>query len=146
MSDQQEPPKFDPSVFSIESYIKRVDKPWGYELHWVPADAPYIGKVLHINAGARLSLQLHDEKQESWFLMNGKAAVIWENDKGELVQTELQAGQGYSTKLGQRHRLVGITDCDVIEASTPELGTTWRLEDDYARPHETPEQRERERE
>jgi mannose-6-phosphate isomerase len=145
MSDQPEPPKFDPAGFSIEPYVKRIDKPWGYELHWVPADAPYIGKVLHINAGARLSLQLHDEKQESWFLMSGKAAVIWENEKGELVQTELQAGQGYSTKLGQRHRLVGITDCDVIEASTPELGTTWRLEDDYARPHETPEQRERER-
>ena len=145
MTDQQEPRKFDPSSFSNEPYVKWVDKPWGYELHWVPADAPYIGKILHINAGARLSLQLHDEKQESWFVMNGKAAVIWENDKGELVQTELQAGQGYSTKLGQRHRLVGLTDCDVIEASTPELGTTWRLEDDYARPHETPEQRERER-
>lgn len=145
MAGQPEPPKFDPSSFSNEPYVKRVEKPWGYELHWVPADAPYIGKILHINAGARLSLQLHDEKQESWFVMNGKAAVIWENDKGELVQTELQPGQGYSTKLGQRHRLVGLTDCDVVEASTPELGTTWRLEDDYARPHETPEQRELER-
>jgi mannose-6-phosphate isomerase-like protein (cupin superfamily) len=145
MSDQPQPPRFDPADFSIAPYVKRVDKPWGYELHWVPADAPYIGKVLHIHAGARLSLQLHDEKQESWFLMSGKAAVIWENERGELVQTELQAGQGYSTKLGQRHRLVGLTNCDVIEASTPELGTTWRLEDDYARPHETPEQRDIER-
>lgn len=145
MSDQPQPPHFAPADFSIAPYVKRVDKPWGYELHWVPADAPYIGKVLHINAGARLSLQLHDEKQESWFLMSGKAAVIWENEHGELVQTELQPGQGYSTKLGQRHRLVGVTDCDVIEASTPELGTTWRLEDDYARPHETPEQRDLER-
>lgn len=138
-------PKFDTTAFSIEPYVKRINKPWGYELHWVTADAPYMGKVLHINAGARLSLQLHDEKQESWFLMNGKAAVIWENEKGELVQTELQPGQGYSTKVGQRHRLVGVTDCDVIEVSTPELGTTWRLEDDYARPHETPEQRDLER-
>ena len=145
MSDNSQIPQFDPSVFSTDSYIKRIEKPWGYELHWVPADAPYMGKVLHINKGARLSLQIHDEKQESWFLMNGKAAVIWENEQGELVQTELQPGQGYSTKLGQRHRLVGITDCDVIEASTPELGTTWRLEDDYTRPHETPEQRDLER-
>lgn len=77
--------------------------------------------------------------------MNGKAAVIWEDGKGGLVQTELEPGQGYSTKVGQRHRLVGLTDCDVVEVSTPELGTTWRLEDDYARPHETPEQREIER-
>ena len=77
--------------------------------------------------------------------MNGQAAVIWENSAGELIQTELKTGQGYSTKLGQRHRLVGITDCDVVEVSTPELGTTWRLEDDYARPNETPEQRAKER-
>jgi mannose-6-phosphate isomerase-like protein (cupin superfamily) len=145
MSDEQNAPQFDPSGFSTDSYVKRVDKPWGYEIHWVPADAPYLGKVLHINKGARLSLQLHDEKQESWFLMNGQAAVAWENSEGDMVQTELQPGVGYSTKLGQKHRLIGLTDCDVIEVSTPELGTTWRLEDDYARPHETPDQRERER-
>ncbi|MDB5164983.1 MAG: Mannose-phosphate guanylyltransferase [Candidatus Saccharibacteria bacterium] len=144
MSDQQ-PPVFDTTNFSTDSYVKRVDKPWGYELHWVTPDAPYMGKIIHINKGARLSLQLHDEKQESWLVVNGQAAVIWENETGELVQTELQPGQGYSTKLGQRHRLMGITDCDVVEVSTPELGTTWRLEDDYARPHETPAQRDKER-
>jgi mannose-6-phosphate isomerase-like protein (cupin superfamily) len=104
-----------------------------------------MGKVLHINAGARLSLQVHDEKQESWFITSGEAAVIWENNKGELVETKLEAGVGYSTKIGQKHRLKGITDCDILEVSTPELGTTWRLDDDYARPHETPEQREKER-
>ncbi len=144
MSDTQ-PPQFDPGSFSNDQYVKKVDKPWGYELHWVPADAPYMGKVLHIKAGARLSLQIHDEKQESWFLMTGQASVIWDNKQGELIETELKPGQGYSTKVGQRHRLVGVTDCDILEVSTPELGTTWRLEDDYARPHETPEQRQKER-
>lgn len=138
-------PHFDPSGFSNEPYVKRVEKPWGYELHWVPEGAPYMGKLEHLNAGARMSLQVHDQKQESWFLMNGRAAVIWENDKGELIETELEPGQGYTTQIGQRHRLVGITDCDIIEVSTPELGTTWRLEDDYSRPHETPEQRRIER-
>lgn len=141
----QTPPTFDPSEYDVEPYVKRVEKPWGYELHWVREDAPYIGKVLHINAGARLSLQVHDEKQESWFIMNGKAAVIWENNKGEMIETELQPGVGYSTKLGQKHRLKGITDADILEVSTPEAGTTWRLEDDYTRPHETPEQRKKER-
>lgn len=145
MSDQKQPPQFDPANFSNDSYVTKVDKPWGYELHWVPADAPYLGKVLHINKGARLSLQIHDEKRESWFLIDGEAAVIWDNDKGELIQTELEKGKGYSTKIGQRHRLVGLTDCDILEVSTPEAGTTWRLEDDYARPHETPEQRKLER-
>jgi mannose-6-phosphate isomerase-like protein (cupin superfamily) len=138
-------PTFDPSNFSTEPYVKRVEKPWGYELHWVREDAPYIGKLLHINEGARLSLQVHDEKQESWFVVGGRAAVIWENSNGELIETELQPGQGYSTKIGQKHRLKGITDTDIIEASTPEAGTTWRLEDDYTRPHETPDQRRKER-
>jgi mannose-6-phosphate isomerase-like protein (cupin superfamily) len=141
----QNPPTFDPSVYDVEPYVKRVEKPWGYELHWVREDAPYIGKVLHVNAGARLSLQVHDKKQESWFIMNGKALVIWENNKGEMIETELKPGVGYSTKVGQRHRLKGITDADILEVSTPEAGTTWRLEDDYTRPHETPEQRKKER-
>lgn len=145
MSDYQTMPSFDQAGFDTEPYVKRVEKPWGYELHWVREAAPYIGKVLHVNAGARLSLQVHDQKQESWFLMNGRAAVIWENSEGDLVETELRSGVGYSTKVGQKHRLKGLTDTDIIEVSTPEAGTTWRLEDDYARPHETPEQRKKER-
>ena len=54
-------------------------------------------------------------------------------------------GHGYTCALGQKHRLEGITDCDIIEVSTPEDGTTWRLQDDFDRPHETPEQRAIER-
>lgn len=145
MADTADIPSFDTATFSNASYVRRIDKPWGYELHWVPENIPYMGKIIHVNAGARLSLQLHDIKQESWLLMNGKAAVVWEDSNGELVTTELEPGVGYTTQVGQRHRLVGVTDCDIVEVSTPELGTTWRLEDDYARPHETPEQRERER-
>ncbi len=138
-------PTFDPSSFSNDSYVKRIDKPWGYELHWVPEDSPYMGKLEHVNHGARMSLQVHDEKRESWFLIDGRAAVIWENSRGELIETELEKGRGYSISLGQKHRLMGITDCDIIEVSTPELGTTWRLDDDYSRLDETPEQRKKER-
>lgn len=137
-------PVFDPSNFDTNSYVSRIEKPWGYELHWVPEGAPYLGKLLHITEGARLSLQVHDEKQESWFLVSGQALVIWENSQGELIETELQKGVGYSTKVGQKHRLKGLTDCDIIEVSTPEAGTTWRLEDDYQRPDQTPEEREAE--
>lgn len=142
MSDNQQVPTFDPSGYDINPYVKRVEKPWGYELHWVKEDAPYIGKVLHVNEGARLSLQVHDEKQESWFIVKGNGSVIWENNKGEMVETVLQPGMGYSTKVGQKHRLKGLEGgCDIVEVSTPEAGTTWRLEDDYARKDQTPEER-----
>lgn len=104
-----------------------------------------MGKILHINAGCRVSLQTHDQKQESWLVINGRAKVIWENEEGVLIETELLPSQGYSTAVGQKHQLVGITDCDIVEVSTPEAGTTWRLEDDYGRPHETPAQRAKER-
>lgn len=137
--------QFDSSTFSQDSYIKKIDKPWGWELHWTPADRPYMGKILHVTAGSRLSLQAHDHKQESWMIMNGRAKVIWENSKGELSETELEPGKGYTCAIGQRHRLAGITDCDIIEVSTPEIGITWRLDDDYARPDETEEQRAKER-
>ena len=138
-------PHFDPSDFQNDEYLKKVAKPWGYELHWVPEGLPYMGKVLHIDAGKRLSMQVHDEKQEAYFLISGRAKIIWDNDQGELIEIELKPMTGYRTSVGQRHRLCGITDCDIIEASTPEAGTTWRLEDDYARPDETPEQRKLER-
>ena len=135
-------PTFDPSNFSTNAYIRRIEKPWGYEQHWVPDGAPYMGKVLHINEGARLSLQVHDEKQESYFIMSGNASVIWENNKGEMTETVLEKGKGYSTQIGQKHRLKGLSGgCDIVEVSTPEAGTTWRLEDDFARPDQTPEER-----
>jgi mannose-6-phosphate isomerase len=140
-----DPGQFDRAGFKLEPYVKKIDKPWGWEIHWTPADKPYMGKVLHVKAGTRLSLQAHDKKQETWLLLNGRAKAIWENDKGDLTETELQPGYGYSLILGQRHRLAGITDCDVLEVSTPEIGTTYRLEDDYSRPNETETQRTKER-
>jgi len=145
MSGSLDDLSFDKSSFTQNSYSKRIEKPWGYELHWTPADKPYMGKILHVNADARLSLQLHDKKQESWLVLSGRAKVIWENANGELTETELQQGQGYSCALGQKHRLAGITDCDILEVSTPEIGTTYRLEDDYKRPDETEAQRSIER-
>ncbi len=138
-------PQFDARTFSTEPYVRRIEKPWGYELHWVPENKPYMGKILHINAGAQLSLQVHDQKQESWLLIAGEAVVIWEDTDGVLIETKLEKGVGYSITLGQKHRLRGVSDCDIVEVSTPEKGTTWRIEDDYARPDETPEQRVLER-
>lgn len=131
----------DPKIFSNEPYATRVEKPWGWEIHWTPSNLPYMGKVLHVNAGKRLSLQRHDKKQETWFLSTGRAKVVWDNPKGKLIETELQMGIGYTCCIGQRHRLVGITDADIIEVSTPEIGITQRLEDDFKRPDETEEVR-----
>lgn len=136
--------KFDPKTFSNSPFKKRVEKPWGYEILWTPPDLPYTGKILHVNAGKRLSLQRHDKKQETWYLLKGRVKVVWDNQEGKLIETELEYGVGYTCSVGQRHRLVGITDCDIAEVSTPEIGITERLEDDFSRPDETEEMRKQE--
>jgi mannose-6-phosphate isomerase len=128
-----------------QAHCRRIEKPWGWEEHWTPAGLPYVGKVLHIRAGARLSLQSHDGKTETWLLLRGRARVLWDDVAGNLIETDLEFGCGYTCALGQRHRLVGITDCEIVEVSSPEVGTTWRFEDDFGRPHETAELREIER-
>lgn len=137
--------KFDKSKFTLDPYVKKVEKPWGYELHWVPEGLSYMGKVLHIDAGRRLSLQVHDIKQESYWLINGECDLIYENSEGELETLHMEKGVGYTIQVGQKHRHVAVTDCDVIEASMAEQGTTLRLEDDFKRPNETPTQRKKER-
>lgn len=137
--------QFDKKTFTNEPFAKKVSKPWGYEIIFTTEDLPYTGKIIHIQAGKRLSLQLHDKKQESWYLLSGQGKIIWENNKGGLIETEFLHGQGYTCKIGQRHRLAGITNCDILEVSTPEIGTTYRLEDDFSRPDETEQMRQNER-
>lgn len=131
----------DKSKFNLESYVKRVEKPWGYELIFTPEELPYTGKVMHINAGKRQSLQIHDVKQETYLLYSGKGGVIIENSNGEMENVEFEPNKGYTCAVGQKHRLFAITDCDILEFSTPETGTTYRLEDDFNRGNETEEVR-----
>ncbi len=131
--------QFKKESFSNEPFVIKIEKPWGHEIVFTPPNLPYTGKIIYINAGKRLSLQVHDQKTESWILKSGKAKVIWENDNGELIETNLTKDKGYTSLVGQRHRLIGITDCEIFEVSTPEVGTTYRLEDDYKRSDETEE-------
>ncbi|OGY85871.1 MAG: hypothetical protein A2233_00045 [Candidatus Kerfeldbacteria bacterium RIFOXYA2_FULL_38_24] len=134
--------KFDPKIFSNQPFCQKIEKPWGWEILWTKPGKPYTGKIIHILAGRRLSLQWHDQKEESMYLLTGQAKIIWENNQGEMIETAMEEGKGYSICLGQKHRLAGITDCDIVEVSTPEIGTTYRLADDYQRADETAEVRQ----
>lgn len=128
----------DKSQFTTEPYVKRIEKPWGYELILTSDNSPYTSKIMHIQAGKRLSLQIHDSKKETYYLASGQCNLILENENGEMVTIPMEEGKGYTVISGQRHRHQAVTDCDIFEASTPEAGNTYRLEDDYARPTETP--------
>lgn len=134
---------FDPKTFSITPYQKRVEKPWGYEIIYTPNDAPATGKILHVNAGKRLSLQYHDVKRESLCLISGEAIITLSNNKDEPTEVKMELYKGYHVIPGQVHRVTAVTDIDFIEASTPELGNTYRLQDDSNRPTESEEMRKK---
>jgi len=135
----------DPSSFSNEPFLLRVEKPWGYELIFTPPEKPYTGKILHVRAGKRLSLQWHDEKAETIMLLRGRAIIVADNPERTLEEIEMEPGKGYSNVPGQRHRLIAIEDSDFVEASLPETGNTYRLEDDAGRGTETAAERANER-
>jgi mannose-6-phosphate isomerase len=110
---------------------RRVEKPWGYELIW--AHAPrYVGKILHINRGHRLSLQYHNRKEETIHVLAGQLRLVVDEGTG-LTEIDLAPGESYHIAPLTKHRMIAITDCDLLEASTPELDDVVRLEDAYGR-------------
>jgi quercetin dioxygenase-like cupin family protein len=111
--------------------VTKVEKPWGYELHWAKTDR-YVGKVIHINKGHALSLQYHNIKDETIFLWSGKLLFEIEVD-GVLTTREMMPGEAVHVAPKTVHRMTAIEDADVFEASTPELHDVVRLEDRYGR-------------
>ncbi len=122
-------------------YQLKVEKPWGYELILTPNDSPITGKILHLNTGCRFSLQYHDKKEESLILISGEAEIILEDEKGTLSTFRMESRKGYYIKPFRKHRVRAISECEIMEVSTPEKGNTVRLEDDYSRETETEEMR-----
>jgi mannose-6-phosphate isomerase len=111
--------------------VTRVDKPWGYELHWAKTDR-YVGKLIHIDAGQALSLQYHNQKDETIYLHSGK--LLFEIKRGdELVKLEMKPGDAIHVTPPTVHRMTAIEACDIFEVSTPELHDVVRLEDRYGR-------------
>jgi mannose-6-phosphate isomerase len=111
---------------------RRVDKPWGHELIWAHTDR-YVGKLLVIETGRRLSLQHHEVKDEWIHVLDGRLLLTLENDDGVVEDRELGPGEGARVPVGRRHRYEAIETCTLIEVSTPELLDVVRIEDDFGR-------------
>lgn len=109
-----------------------VEKPWGHEEIW--ARTPnYVGKVLYIRQGQRLSLQHHVRKEETVRVARGTLGLELEDDRGALTMFHLEAGETRHIPPGRRHRMTGITDVEVFEVSTNHLDDVVRHSDDYGR-------------
>lgn len=110
-----------------------VPKPWGHEVIWANTEV-YVGKVLHIKAGHALSVQYHNQKDETIHLLRGQMTyrVDFQDGRG-LVEVPFAEGESYRNTPGVIHQMEAVTDCDVLEASTPHLDDVVRLNDRYGR-------------
>jgi quercetin dioxygenase-like cupin family protein len=111
--------------------VVRVSKPWGYEIIWAHTER-YVGKILHINAGQALSVQYHERKDETVYLLRGELKY-WVKVGEEMKDMRLKEGDAFRITPGTIHYMEAVTDCDVLEASTPELDDVVRLKDRYGR-------------
>src|SRR5689334_14026982 len=105
-----------------------VPKPWGHELIWAKTDQ-YVGKILHIKAGHQLSLQFHNEKEETIYVQQGQLQFHYDGKDYLLCP-----GQSFHILPKMVHRMTALAeDCTIFEVSTPQLQDVVRLQDSYGR-------------
>lgn len=108
------------------------DKPWGKEI-WFAQTENYAGKLLHVNKGARLSLQYHEQKQETQYLFSGRVKFTYGSSETDLQEIILNPGDKFDIYPYTIHRVEGIEDSIIFEVSTPQLDDVVKLADDYGR-------------
>ena len=111
--------------------MRTVPKPWGREVIFAENDR-YAGKILHLSAGQSLSLQYHERKDETLYVLEGEVGLEVEED-GAMRTRTLSPGQAYRIRPGIKHRMRAERPCMILEVSSPELDDVVRLEDAYGR-------------
>ena len=115
--------------------VRIVPKPWGHETIWAHTEH-YVGKMLHIKAGHSLSVQYHNLKDETIYLLSGEMIYrtgTADGGRQELQVIELREGESFRNEPGLIHQMEAVTDCVLLEASTPHLDDVVRLTDRYGR-------------
>jgi mannose-6-phosphate isomerase len=112
--------------------IRRVSKPWGFEIWWAVTEW-YVGKLLQVEQGHRLSLQYHERKDESCYVLSGSLRLTKGPSLDKLLTEEKQAGDAWRNLPGEIHTVEAVETSLILEASTPHLDDVVRLMDDYGR-------------
>jgi len=111
---------------------RRVEKPWGYELIWADTEL-YVGKILHVNAGEALSVQMHEKKDETLHLLSGELILRVGSSPESLEPVTFREGDSFRVRPRTLHMIEAVTDVDVLEASTAHLDDVVRFTDRYGR-------------
>lgn len=121
-----------PPTPSPSELPRTVEKPWGHEIWYAHTDR-YAGKIIVVEAGHRLSLQYHEEKDETSYLLEGRLRLWQGASAGSLTEREVGPGEAWRNPTGLVHMIEAIERVTVLEVSTPELDDVVRLEDSYGR-------------
>lgn len=139
------------------SEIKKVTKPWGYEL-WIASshtNSKFAMKEIFINSGHKTSFQFHESKEECAIILSGEGTLLLSEKKidvnkfksGQYNDSELKdiiknlnslrisKGSTMQIKPGYVHSIIAVTDIKLIESSTLELDDVFRLFDQTGRGH-----------
>ncbi|HEY0387244.1 MAG TPA: hypothetical protein VGC71_02270 [Gaiellales bacterium] len=114
--------------------VRHVPKPWGFEIWWAVTDE-YAGKLLHVEKGHQLSLQYHEEKDESCYLLSGLIRLTQGSSLDELTHRHVSPGECWRNRPYDIHTIEAVATSVVIEASTPQLDDVVRVHDPYGRSH-----------
>jgi len=119
-----------------------IDKPWGHEEIWAQSSR-YAGKILAINKGHRLSRQYHNVKEETIMVLEG--TLVCEEGPteigGEIKRHIMGPGEIFHVRPGTIHRFCAEeTNVRLVEVSTSETADVVRLEDDYRRVTDIPQE------
>tara|TARA_B110000444_G_scaffold254792_1_gene287896 strand:+ start:501 stop:842 length:342 start_codon:yes stop_codon:yes gene_type:complete len=112
--------------------MKFIEKPWGSE-EVIEINEKYMVKKLTMKKNHRCSLQYHDFKKETIYVLSGDLKILIGKDKNNLETKVYTAGDSITIDPGIVHRMEGVTDSVYLEASTPEMEDVIRLSDDYKR-------------
>ena len=111
--------------------MRVVPKPWGREEIFAENER-YAGKLLHLSPGHSLSLQYHERKDETLYVLEGELVLLVE-EEGQMRERRLQPGESYRIRPRVKHRMRAERPCVLVEVSSPELDDVVRLEDAYGR-------------
>ena len=97
-----------------------VEKGWGSELIFATNDK-YCGKLLKFNRDAKFSMHFHAQKDETWYVLNGKFEVRYIQTIDASMRTEiLTEGMTWRNEPLEPHQVICIEEGTIIEVSTPD--------------------------
>ena len=112
--------------------IKKINKPWGYE-KWIEVNPNYVVKELFMKEGNSCSLQYHEHKHETFYVLKGTLKFYVGKDKHNLEIMIIKEKEHYTIEPLIVHRMEAVVDSIYLEASTNFLDDVIRIEDKYGR-------------